>query len=277
MGSRDAPTAHRRHRFLTTARQQRSRRTNTWPRQRQWPAGICTRAAVSPCAGGRQPLGYRQDVGVINEDERGNAVYVHEAGKSPPEVAARLVKAITAAARSARDATPVLASGQSEDRATAGPCAGLVAAGSISTAANVPVLGAPPAPTDDADAPFKKRPASSLAKSFDAPSCGSAALGPNCSFVYGDAGAGTSAASLRRIAGQVAEPGVSPCASDVAATADGAVAAACDAVAAVGLAVCGDPDDAPLTIVSDGGGFHATETERAATGCGDEAVDCGEL
>lgn len=204
-------------------------------------------------------------------------MYVDEAGKSRPDMAARLVKAITAAARSAKDATPVLASGRSVDRATAEPCAGVVAAGASLTAANVPVSGAPPAPTDAADAPSEPRPASALATSFDAPSCGSAALGPHCRFVDGDAGAGTAATSSRRTAGQVAEPGVPPVASDVAATADGEVAAAGDAVAAVGLAVCGDPDDAPLAVVSDGGGLHVWKTERAATGCRDEAVDCGEL
>jgi len=192
-------------------------------------------------------------------------------------MAARLVKAITAAARSAKDATPVLASGRSVDRATEGPCAGVVAAGGSPTAANVPVSGAPPAPTDATDAPSEKRPASALPTSFDAPPCGSGALGPHCTVFDGDAGAGTAATSSRRTAGQVAEPGVSPVAGDVAARADGEVAATGDAVPAVGLAVCGDPADAPLAVVSDGGGLQARKTERAATGCRDEAVGCGEL
>jgi len=192
---------------------------------------------------------------------------VDGAEKSRPDMAARLVKAITTAARSAKNATPVLASGRSVHRATAGPCAGVVAAGGILTTANVLVSGAPSEPTDVADDPSEKRPASALATSFDAPSCNSGALGPYCRFVDGDAGAGTAATSSRRTAGQVAEPGVTPVASDVAATADGEVAAAGDAVAAVGLAMLGDPDDAPLAVVSDGGGWHFRKTERAATGC----------
>lgn len=192
-------------------------------------------------------------------------------------MAARLVNAITAAARSAKDATSVVASGRSIDRPTVGQCDCVASAAAIPTAANVPVASAPPEPADASSFSSESRAARALAASFRAPFRGSEPLGPHCTFVEGVAGAGTAETSSRRADRKVARPDISPVPSKDRATPAGGVVSAGDAVAAVILAVCGGSDDAPLDVVSDGGGLHAGNMERDAASCRDDEVECREL